>query len=83
MAAPERLEIAQSIVEETQSALEFADHGRRISLSEHFAETPADAALVTRKLGEELGLRLEVPFEGKRYRRPREAGRTALGCDPG
>ena len=66
--APERLEIARSIVRDAQSALEFADHGRRIPLSEHFAETPAEVALETRKLGEAPGLRLDVPFEGKRYR---------------
>lgn len=68
VAAPERLEIARSIVQRAQAALEFADQGRRIALSEHFAETPAEVALSARELGAEPGLRLEVPFEGKRYR---------------
>jgi hypothetical protein len=68
VAAPERLEIARSIVQDTQSALEFSDDGRRAPLSQHFAGTPAEVALETRKLGQTPGLRLDVPFEGKRYR---------------
>jgi hypothetical protein len=70
VAAAERLEIARSIVQRAQAALEFADEGRRIPLSEHFAERPAEVALAARKLGEAPGLRLDVPFEGKRYRGP-------------
>src|SRR6185503_16152906 len=65
VAAPERLEIARSIVQDTQSALEFVDNGHRIPLSEHFAATPTEVAFMSRKLGEAPSLRLDVPFEGK------------------
>ena len=71
--APERLEIARSIVQRTEAALEFADQGRRIPLAEHFGQAPAPVALEARKLGEGPRLRLDVPFDGKRYR-GREVG---------
>jgi hypothetical protein len=66
--APERVEIARSIIQDSQSLLEFSSEGRRQPLAAHFEQQPPRVELERRTFGEAPRLTLDVPLDGERYR---------------
>jgi hypothetical protein len=63
-----RVEIARFIVQSTQEALWFASNGKSAPLREYLARPGPAVALERRVLTGAVGLRAEVPFEGRMYR---------------